>query len=194
MSAKNLTDLAFATALEQARLIKERQVTPIELIKLYLSRIEQYNPQLGCFYHIARESAIADAQLKTEQIAQTKDIRCLPPFFGVPIGIKDLKSVANMPITYGVAALKDRVSKYDEGVISKIKQAGFIILGKTATSQLGSFPYTEPEGFAPTRNPWNLDYTPGGSSGGSAAAVAAGLCAIALGDRKSTRLNSSHWW
>ncbi len=86
-----------------------------------------------------------------------------------------------MPITYGIPALKDQIAKYDEGVVTKIRQAGFIVLGKTATSQLGSFPYTEPEGFAPTRNPWNLDYTPGGSSGGSASAVAAGLCSIALG-------------
>lgn len=175
------TDLAFAPALEQAKLIKQRQVTPLELTELYLSRIEKYNSQLGSFYHVARESAIADAQAKTEQLAQTVDTSYLPAFFGVPIGIKDLKSVANMPITYGIPALKEQIANYDEGVVSKIKQAGFIILGKTATSQLGSFPYTEPEGFPPTRNPWNLDYTPGGSSGGSSSAVAAGLCSIALG-------------
>ncbi|MEM8831786.1 MAG: amidase [Cyanobacteria bacterium P01_G01_bin.19] len=181
MPGKNLTDLAFSSALEQAKLVKERQVTPLELTELYLSRIEQYDSQLGSFYYVARESAIADARQKTTLISQTANTANLPTFFGVPIGIKDLKSVAGMPISYGVAALKDRVAEYDEGVVTKIKQAGFIILGKTATSQLGSFPYTEPEGFAPTRNPWNLDYTPGGSSGGSAAAVAAGLCAIALG-------------
>jgi amidase len=181
MPLKNSLDLAFASALEQAQLIKERQITPLELTKLYLERIEQYNPSLNCFYYIAKESAIADAREKTQQLSQTLDTNYLPPFFGVPIGIKDLKSVANMPITYGIAALKDQIAKYDEGVVTKIKSAGFIILGKTATSQLGSFPYTEPEGFAPTRNPWNLDYTPGGSSGGSAAAVAAGLCPIALG-------------
>ncbi len=181
MSDKNLTDLAFTSALEQAQLIKERQVTPLELTELYLSRIKKYDSQLGSFYYVARESAIADAQEKTAQLSQTVDTSYLPPFFGVPIGIKDLKSVANMPITYGIAALKDQIAKYDEGVVSKIKQAGFIILGKTATSQLGSFPYTEPEGFAPTRNPWNLAYTPGGSSGGSSAAIAAGLCSIALG-------------
>ncbi|MFN7661707.1 MAG: amidase family protein, partial [Dolichospermum sp.] len=67
------------------------------------------------------------------------------------------------------------------GVVTKIKQAGFIILGKTATSELGSFPYSEPTGFPPARNPWNLAYTPGGSSGGAAASVAAGLSAIAQG-------------
>lgn len=181
MSLNNLTDLAFTSALEQARLIKDRQVTPLELTELYLSRIEQYNSRLNCFYYVARESAIADAQQKTAQLAQTLDTNYLPTFFGVPIGIKDLKSVANMPITYGIPALKDQIAKYDEGVVTKIRQAGFIVLGKTATSQLGSFPYTEPEGFAATRNPWNLDYTPGGSSGGSASAVAAGLCSIALG-------------
>ena len=181
MASLNLTDLAFTSTLEQARLIKERQITPLELTELYLSRIEQYDTQLGSFYHVARDSAIADARAKTEQIAQTVDTSYLPTFFGVPIGIKDLKSVANMPISYGIPALKEQIATYDEGVVSKIKQAGFIILGKTATAQLGSFPYTEPEGFPPTRNPWNLAYTPGGSSGGSAAAIAAGFCSIALG-------------
>ncbi|MDJ0572031.1 MAG: amidase, partial [Pleurocapsa sp. MO_192.B19] len=181
MSCQNLTDLAFTSALKQAQLIRDRQVTPLELTELYLSRIEKYNPLLGCFYHVAQESAIADAQQKTEQLAQTTDTSDLPPFFGVPIGIKDSKFVVDMPITFGVAALKDQIATYDEGVITKIRQAGFIILGKTATSQLASFPYTEPEGFAPTRNPWNLEYTPGGSSGGSSSAVAAGLCSIALG-------------
>lgn len=181
MAFKNSTDLAFSSALEQAKLIKERQITPLELTTLYLSRIEKYDSQLGCFYYVAKEQAIADAQQKTNQLSQTENTQDLAPFFGVPIGIKDLKSVANMPISYGVAALKEKIAEYDAGVISKIKQAGFIILGKTATSQLGSFPYTEPQYFPPTRNPWNLDYTPGGSSGGSAAAVAGGLCAIALG-------------
>ncbi|WP_019508838.1 amidase [Pleurocapsa sp. PCC 7319] len=181
MSSKNHLDLAFTPALEQAKLIRDRQITPLELTQLYLSRIEKYDSQLGCFYHVAHESAIADAQQKTEQLAQTSDTRKLPPFFGVPIGIKDLKSVADMPISYGVPALKEQIATFDEGVVTKIKQAGFIILGKTAAAQLGSFPYTEPEGFAPTRNPWNRDYTPGGSSGGSSAAVAAGLCPIALG-------------
>ena len=181
MSSNNLTDLAFTSALEQARLIKQRQISPLELTQLYLSRIEQYDHEIGSFYHVATAMAIADAQQKTTQIAKALDTQDLPPFFGVPIGIKDLKSVAGMPITYGVPALQNQVAKYDEGIVTKVKQAGFIILGKTATSQLGSLPYTEPEGFPPTRNPWNLDYTPGGSSGGSSAAVAAGFCSIALG-------------
>ena len=180
MPLKNSTNLAFTSALEQARLIKERQITPLELTELYLSRIEKYDSRLGSFYYVARESAIADAKQKTARLTQT-DPKHLPLFFGVPISIKDLKSVAGMPITYGVAAFKEKISQSDEAVVAKIKQAGFIILGKTATSQLGSFPYTEPEHFAPTRNPWNLDYTPGGSSGGASAALAGGLCSMALG-------------
>ena len=176
-----MTDLAFTSALKQARLIRDRQISPLELTQLYLARIEQYNPQLGCFYYVAAESAIADAKQKTEQLARTPDTEELPPFFGVPTAIKDMKAVAQMPVSYGVAALKDTIATYDDGVVAKIKQAGFIILGKTATSELASFPYTEPPGFPPTRNPWNLSYTPGGSSGGAAAAVAGGLCPIAIG-------------
>ena len=181
MSLINAANLAFTSALEQAKLIKERQVTPLELTQMYLERIDKYDSQVGSFNYVARESAIADAKAKTAELEQSLDPNHLPTFFGVPIAIKDLKSVANMPISYGVPALKEQIATYDEGIVTKVKQAGFIILGKTATSQLGSFPYTEPVGFPPTRNPWNLDYTPGGSSGGSAAAVAAGFCAIALG-------------
>ena len=181
MSSNNVVDLAFTSALEQAQLIKERQITPLELTTMYLERIAQYDSQIGSFNYVARESAIADARQKTAQLESGLESNSLPPFFGVPIAIKDLKVVADMPINYGVPALRDKIAAVDEEIVNRIKQAGFIILGKTATSQLGSFPYTEPEGFPPTRNPWNLDYTPGGSSGGSSAAVAAGFCAIALG-------------
>lgn len=181
MFSHKISDLAFTPALKQAQLIKERQITPLELTKLYLARIKQYDVQLGSFYYVATASALADAQHKTTLLEQTAETDKLPPFFGVPIAIKDLKAVADMPLSYGLTVLKEQISEYDEAIVTKIKQAGFIILGKTATSQLGSFPYTEPEGFPPTRNPWNLNHTPGGSSGGSAAAVAAGLCSIAVG-------------
>lgn len=181
MTFNQLSDLAFGSAIEQAKLVRDRQISPLELTQLSLSRIEQYNSQLGCFFHVAAEQAVANARHKTEQLSKISNTKQLPPFFGVPIGIKDLKSVAGMPLSYGIAALKDNVSNYNDGIVTKIEQAGFVIVGKTSTSQLGSLPYTEPYGFPPTRNPWNLNYTPGGSSGGSAAAVAAGLCPIAVG-------------
>jgi len=176
----NQIDLAFTPALEQARLIRTKEVSPVELVELYLQRIQRLDAQLGSYFTVMAEQAIADAKAKTELLGRG-DTSELPPFFGVPISIKDLNPVAGVRCTYGTLALMNNQATYDDGVVTRIKQAGFIILGKTATSELGSLPYTEPAGFPPTRNPWNLDYTAGGSSGGAAAAVAAGLCAIAQG-------------
>lgn len=175
----NQVDLAFTPAVEQARLIRNREVSPLELVNLYLERIQRLDSQLGSYFTVIAESAIADAQTKTELLAKNNSE--LPPFFGVPIAIKDLNAVAGVRCTYGSPALANNICDRDDGVVVRIKQAGFTILGKTATSELGSVPYTEPTGFPPTRNPWNLDYTSGGSSGGAAAAVAAGLCAISQG-------------
>lgn len=175
----NPVDLAFTPALEQAQLIRHKVISPLDMTTLYLERIERLNPQLGAYVTVMTEAALEDARRKTEALAGGTDN--LPPFFGVPIAIKDLNSVAGAPCTYGIKAACDRIADADDYIVTKLRQAGFIILGKTATSQLGTLPYTEPPGFPPTRNPWNLDYTPGGSSGGSAAALAAGLCAIAQG-------------
>ncbi len=176
----NLDDLAFSSALEQAQLIRSKQLSPTELVELYLNRIELFNQQLGCYFTVMAETAIAEAQTQTEQLA-TLDPLELPPFFGVPISIKDLNAVAGVRCTYGSRVLMNQEATSDDAVVTRIRQAGFIIIGKTATSEVGSLPYTEPEGFRPARNPWNLDHTPGGSSGGAAASVAAGLCAIAHG-------------
>lgn len=176
----NSIDLAFTSALEQADLIRTKQLSPLELTQLYLDRITRLDPQLGSFFTVMAEFARSEAQAKTEQLSQSSEE--LPPFFGVPIAIKDLNLVKGFPCTFGVKILKQKfIAETDDLIVTKLKQAGFIILGKTATAQLGSFPYTEPAGFPPTRNPWNLDYTPGGSSGGAAAALAAGLTPIAQG-------------
>jgi amidase len=177
----NSVDLAVTPALEQARLIRTREVSPLELVNLYLERIDRLNPQLGSYFTVTADRAIDLARTQTEKLAGSIVPAELPPFFGVPIAIKDLTPVAGVPCSYGVGALLNNISSYSESVVMRIEAAGFNILGKTATSQIGSLPYTEPEGFPPARNPWNLEYTPGGSSGGSAAAVAAGLCAIAQG-------------
>ncbi|MDJ1184733.1 amidase [Roseofilum casamattae] len=175
----NPNDLAFTSATEQAKLIRDRQISPLELTQLYLDRINTYDSQLGSYVTIMAELAIADAKAKTELLAQPNTD--LPPFFGVPISIKDLKRVKDVRCSFGVAALKNQMATEDVGVVTKIRDAGFILIGKTATSQLGSMPFTEPPGFPPTRNPWNLEHTSGGSSGGAAAALAAGLCPISQG-------------
>jgi amidase len=177
----NIVDLAFAPALEQAQFIRQKQISPLELVQVYLDRIERLNPQLGCYFTVMAEEAIAVATRQTEQLSQLSPLDELPPFFGVPISIKDLNPVAGVRCTYGSPVLMNQEATQDDGVVSRIRAAGFVILGKTATSEVGTLPYTEPEGFPPARNPWDLDYTPGGSSGGAAAAVAAGLCPIAQG-------------
>ncbi|MDY6902551.1 MAG: amidase [Cyanobacteriota bacterium] len=174
----NSVDLAFAPALKQSELIRRKEISPLELVELYLERIQQFNSKLGSYFTVTAEQAIDDAKNKTEMLGQNQD---LPLFFGIPISIKDLNPVSGIPCCFGNAALLGNVPDYDDGVVAKIKQAGFIILGKTATSELGSFPYTEATGFPPTRNPWNLEYTSGGSSGGAASALAAGLCSISQG-------------
>ncbi len=176
----NANDLAFASALEQARLIRTGQVSPLELTELYLRRSEQLDPQLGCFFTVMADAAIADARAKTEQLASSEPSQ-LPPFFGVPTAIKDLNAVAGWPQSFGVAALKENIANHDDGIVARLRAAGFVFLGKTSTPEIGLTPYTEPLGFPPTRNPWQLDRTPGGSSGGAAAAVAAGLLPIAQG-------------
>ncbi|AIE76027.1 MULTISPECIES: amidase [unclassified Synechocystis] len=176
-----MTDFCLLTALDIAQLIRTRQVSPLEVTQYYLDRLGRHNRLLGSFAYVGQESAIADAKEKTEYLAGMGNSEPLPPFFGVPMAVKDLNCVAGMPVSYGVAALRENLATYDDGVVAKMKAAGFTILGKTVTSQLGSFPYTEPPGFLPARNPWHLDHTAGGSSGGSAAAVAAALVPIAQG-------------
>lgn len=177
----NINDLAFTPALELTQLIRKKEISPLELTQLSLQRIAEIDDKLGSFSYIAQEEALTDAKKKTEELVNLQDTSELPPFFGIPTAIKDLYAVQGMPCSYGSPVLKDNIADYDSGFVSRIKQAGFVIVGKTATSEFGSLPYTEPLGLPPCRNPWNLDYTAGGSSGGAAAAVAAGLIPIAAG-------------
>ncbi len=178
----NNTDLAFSSALKLAQLIRKKEISPLEITQIYLDRIAKFNPHLGSYFYIATETALQDAQTKTEILAKTSDTSELPFFFGVPTAIKDLNPVAGMPCSYGVSAVKDKIADYDEVIVTKMRGAGFILLGKTAVSQVGSLPYSEPPNFPPSRNPWHTEFTTGGSSGGAAGALAGGLCAIAQGN------------
>ncbi|MEB3212307.1 MAG: amidase [Leptolyngbyaceae bacterium] len=174
----NQSELAFLPAIEQAKLIRTKVVSPLEMTNLNLQRIEAIDSSLGSYFTVLAEQARQDAQAKTEQLATAQSVDDLPPFFGVPISVKDLNPMKGVRFTIGSQALKDNVCDFDDAIVGKIKQAGFVILGKTATPEMGTMPFTESPGFPPARNPWNLDYTPGGSSGGAAAALAAGLCPI----------------
>jgi amidase len=173
-------DLLLTSALGQADLIRQKQISPIELLELYLARIDRLDPQVGAFFHVAKQSARQTAQQQTKLLTQKS--AQLPPLFGLPIGIKDLNPVTGMPCSYGVAALKDQPAVTDDSMVLLLTQAGCNIVSKTAISELAALPFSETPGFAPTRNPWNLAHTAGGSSGGAAAAVAAGMLPFAHGD------------
>ncbi len=170
-------DLAFASALELAELIRAKEVSPVELVELYGERIERLNPVLAAYLTPALDQARDVAREKETALGADY----LPVFHGVPIAIKDLNDTAGIRTTHGSAGFSDRVPEADDETVRRIRAAGFVILGKTNTPEFGTTPWTEPDGFPPARNPWDTDRTPGGSSGGSAAALAAGLCPVSQG-------------
>jgi amidase len=166
-------DLLFKPADELATLVHTGQVSSTELVGAALERIEQLNPTLNAFIHVD-----ADGALKAAAGINRGDPR---PFAGVPIAIKDTTSVAGMPYTMGSDIFGDFVPGHDSFVTRRIREAGFVLVGKTNMPEFGILPVSEPRRFGPARNPWDTDRTPGGSSGGSAAAVAGGMVPLAHG-------------
>ncbi len=167
-------ELAFATATEQAELVRRRQVSPVELVETYLERIERLEPQLNAYVTVCAEEARASARGAEAEPAER-------PFHGVPLPIKDLNETAGVRTTFSCRAYADYVPTFDGAVVRRLKDAGFILLGKTNTPEFGSTAVTESELNGACRNPWDTARTPGGSSGGAAAAVAAGLAPAAQG-------------
>jgi len=166
------TELAFAGVARQAELVKSREVSPRELVDLYLDRIERLDPGLNTFRVVFAERAHAEAQ-QAEGRAGAGDDR---PMLGVPVAIKDNLDVAGEVSAHGSAAAGEAATS-DAEQVRLLRQAGAIVLGKTNMPELAIWPWTESQAFGVTRNPWNTRLSPGGSSGGSAAAVAAGLAA-----------------
>ena len=168
------TELAFLPATEQARLIRDKQVSALELAELYLDRIERLDPELNAFVTVRGEEALEDARAADAS-------RSDAPFRGVPIAVKDLTATKDIRTTYSSRAFADNVPDFDTAVVRRLREAGFVILGKTNTPEFGTVAFTESELNGDTRNPWNTRLTPGGSSGGAAAALAAGLLPLAHG-------------
>jgi amidase len=167
-------ELMFRSAGELAGLVRGGEVTSSELIEVSLARIDSVQPLVNAFTYVDYESATAAAAA-----IGPGDPR---PFAGVPIAIKDNRPVAGMPLTMCSELFGDYVPGYDSFMVGRLRAAGFVIVGKTTLPEMGILPTTESRRFGPTRNPWGLDRTPGGSSGGSAAAVAAGMVPIAHGN------------
>src|SRR3954452_19832154 len=165
-------DLLYKPATELADLVRLGEVSARDLTELALDRIEADQQGLNAFTVVDREGALAVADA-----IGAGDER---PFAGVPIAIKDLSvATAGLRVSSGSDLYGEYTPDYDAFLIRRLRNAGFVIVGKTAAPEMGIVPVTEPRRFGPTRNPWNTDHTPGGSSGGSAAAVAGGLVPIA---------------
>lgn len=172
------SELRFTSALELAALVRAKVVSPVELVEEYARCIDHLNPRLGAYLTVATDEAITVARAAERQLSRQND---LPPFHGVPIAIKDLNDTAGIRTTHGSALLASHVPTRDGAVVRRIKDAGFIVHGKTNTPEFGFSFVTEPPAYFPARNPWDLSRTPGGSSGGAGAAVAAGMTPIAQG-------------
>ena len=162
---------------EASELVRQRQVSPVELVKRCLDRIERLQPRLNAFITLA-----ADAALQTAKAAE-RDIeegRWKGPLHGIPVGIKDFYDTAGLRTTAAFDRFKDRVPEKDAVGVERLKRAGAIVIGKTNMHTLGMGTTGLESAFGPVTNPWNADYIPGGSSSGSAAAVASGLCYATL--------------
>jgi amidase len=168
------TEILFRTATELAALVRSGELAARELVEASLRRIDELQPSLNAFTHIAHDAALSAA----DGIG-AGDHR---PFAGVPLAIKDNRPVAGMPITMCSDLFGDVVPQHDAFLVRRLRDAGFVIVGKTALPEMGILPTTESRRFGPTRNPWDHDRTPGGSSGGAGAAVAAGMVPIAHGN------------
>ncbi|MBM3934510.1 MAG: amidase [SAR202 cluster bacterium] len=172
------SDLAFASAVEIRSLIAARQVSPVEVTRVYLERIERVNPKLNAYLTVVPEQAMESARAAERAVMAGA---ALGPLHGVPVSIKDLEATKGIRSTSGSLALRDRVPEEDGIVSERVRRAGAVILGKTNTSEFGFLAQTENRLGGSGRNPWDLSCTCGGSSGGAGAAVAAGLCALATG-------------
>jgi Asp-tRNA(Asn)/Glu-tRNA(Gln) amidotransferase A subunit family amidase len=171
-------DLAWRSALEIAALIRDKQLSPVELTNALLERIEAVNPRLNAFCLVTADVARAAAREAEIAVMKREPIGAL---HGVPLSLKDVLYTRGMRTTGGSRLFADLIPEEDNLAVRRLRAAGAVILGKTNTSELGHKAITDNPLFGVTRNPWDVTRTPGGSSGGAAAAVASGLGPVALG-------------
>jgi amidase len=176
-----MTQIHELTVIELAAAIRAGDLSPVAVTEHYLRRTAELNEQVGAFYTITAELAAEQALAAEKAVAQAADPADLPPLTGVPIPIKDLNMVAGVRQTLGSLAYENYVPDTDDYTVTRLKDAGVVITGKTSTPEFGLPPYTETRIGPPARTPWDLSRSAGGSSGGAGAAVAAGLAPAAQG-------------
>ncbi|MDZ8187342.1 MAG: amidase [Nostoc sp. ChiSLP02] len=173
-----MNDLVFLAAHQLTKAIRDRQVSSQEVIEAYLSHIAQHNPRLNAIVTLDAENAIAQSKAADKALAQGENWGVL---HGVPVTIKDTLETKGLRTTSSYPPLANYVPQQDATVVARLRAAGAIILGKTNTPQLADNFQTNSPLFGRTNNPWNLECTPGGSTGGGASAIAAGLSPLELG-------------
>ncbi len=171
-------ELAYMSAVDLAEAIRQKKVSSLEATENFFQRIDRLDSQLHSYLTLCQDQALTDARAADEAVQRGSE---LGPLHGVPISIKDLEMTKGVTTTLGSAVFRDRVPDMDSIVVERVKASGAIILGKTNTPEFGQSGSTENKLGEPCRNPWNTDRTPGGSSGGAAAALAAGLCTLSMG-------------
>jgi aspartyl-tRNA(Asn)/glutamyl-tRNA(Gln) amidotransferase subunit A len=174
----NELELCYRPATELAQDIATKRLSPVEIVDAFLARIERLNPTLNAYCTVTADQARAAARRAEEAVMRGA---ALGPLHGVPVSIKDLILTQGVRTTRGSKLYEHYVPDRDAPVVERLKAAGAIVLGKTNTPEIGWKGVTDNLVFGPTRNPWNLERTPGGSTGGGSAQVAAGLGPIAIG-------------
>ena len=178
------SDLAFASIEEIGKLFRKRKLSPVELTKLMLARIERLNPKLNAYITVTAEVALAQAQKAESELYAPrgrKGHRERGPLHGIPVSLKDNIYTEGIRTTAGSKILKDFIPQHDSPVVVQLKEAGAVLLGKSNMHEFAYGVTSNNPHYGPVRNPWDLARIPGGSSGGSAAAVAAGLCFGSIG-------------
>jgi aspartyl-tRNA(Asn)/glutamyl-tRNA(Gln) amidotransferase subunit A len=163
---------------EASKLIEAEELSPVDLVECQLDKIEQQDRKLNSFVTLAPELARKAAKKAEIEIRAGK---YRGPLHGIPIGIKDIITTKGIITTIGSRIFKEQIPNHDATVVHRLIKAGAILIGKTNTHEFALGVTTNNEHYGPTRNPWNIERVPGGSSGGSAAATAAHLCFAALG-------------
>ncbi|MFF7454152.1 amidase [Kitasatospora sp. NPDC008115] len=169
----------FTSAVEIAAAIRRKEVSPVEVADCYLARMDELDPALNAFCHRDDDAVRKAAAEAADAVVRAGAGGDLPPFHGVPLPVKDLRDVAGWPTTHGSAGTGREPAADSDPVVRRFQAAGFVLLGKTTTSEFGAVPFTESAALGISRNPWAPERTPGGSSSGAGVAVAAGMAPIA---------------
>jgi aspartyl-tRNA(Asn)/glutamyl-tRNA(Gln) amidotransferase subunit A len=176
LEAMTMAELHWMPAYELAAMMRRRELKPSELMAATIARIETLNPKFNAFCALRSEAAMSEAKAMDGRLARGDEVG---PLAGLPLAVKDLEGVTGMATTFGSVPFKDNQAQEDSIEVARLRAAGAIVIGKTNTPEFGFTAFTRNLLFGVSRNPWNPDRTPGGSSGGSSAAIASGMVPLA---------------